>query len=64
MQLREHIKNFKESSHLAEVTLRLGDSFRLLGDSKAARIFYEEVVEKYAKSEASEKAKDKLNDLF
>ncbi|MDD9951155.1 MAG: tetratricopeptide repeat protein [Zetaproteobacteria bacterium] len=64
LEFRQHLEKYKTSPHVAEVTLRLGDSFRLLGDAKAAKVFYQEVIHKYAKTEASEKAESKLKELF
>lgn len=50
-----------ESNHLKNkksiVYLRLGDCFRHLGDPKAAKIYYDELVQKFPKSSEAKQAK-------
>ena len=46
-----------KGSHIA---YRLGDCFRLLGDKKAATLFYNEVIKKFPESDEAEAARDQL----
>ena len=45
------------------VKMRMGDCFRHMGDKATARMFYEELVNKYAKSPQAEKARAQLDKL-
>lgn len=48
---------------LPQVHLRIGDSFRLLGDKKAAVVYYKETVEKYPDSEQAARAGEHIKKL-
>ena len=50
-------------SYLAHAKLRLGDCFRHLGDKATARLYYEELLAKHAKSEEARLAKERLEKL-
>lgn len=50
----------EKGSHIA---FRLGDCFRLLGDKKAAVVFYQDVVAKFPESEEAEAAREQLTKL-
>lgn len=50
----------EKGSHIA---FRLGDCFRLLGDKKAAVVFYQDVVAKFPESEEAEAAREQLSKL-
>jgi len=43
--------------------LRMGDCFRALNDSATARLYYEELADKHAKTPEGEKAKERLREI-
>jgi TolA-binding protein len=50
-------------SHLPGIKLRLGDCFRHLGDTKAALIFYRELLRDYPQSKEAETAKTQVEKI-
>lgn len=46
-----------------QIQMRLGDSFRLLGEEKVAAVYYSELIEKFPESEAAQTAKNHLTKL-
>ena len=69
-RLRDAVLAFNELSstkHLNEempqVHLRIGDSFRLLGDKKAAVVYYKETVNKFPDSEEAIRAQEHIKKL-
>ncbi len=53
----------KPKEHMAQSTLRLGDCFKELGDLETAKIYYQELVTKYASTDEAKQAKAKLSKL-
>lgn len=53
----------KPSANLSFSLLRMGDCFKQLGDTETAKIYYQELIQKYGKSEEAKQAKDKLSKL-
>ncbi|MES2744943.1 MAG: tetratricopeptide repeat protein, partial [Bdellovibrionota bacterium] len=53
----------KPSDNLSFSLLRMGDCFKQLGDVDTARIYYQELIQKYSKSEEAKQAKEKLAKL-
>ena len=53
----------KPSENLSFSLLRMGDCFKQLGDSETAKIYYQELIQKYGKSEEAKQAKEKLAKL-
>ncbi len=53
----------KPTEKMAFSLLRMGDCFKQLADTETARIYYQELIQKYAKSEEAKQAKDKLAKL-
>ena len=49
--------------HAPQAKLRLGDCFKSLGDAATAKLYYEEVTQKFPGSPEANKAKDKLAGL-
>ncbi|NRA44194.1 MAG: tetratricopeptide repeat protein [Oligoflexales bacterium] len=69
-RLRDAVLAFNELSstkHLIEelpqVHLRIGDSFRLLGDKKAAVVYYKETVNKFPDSDEAMRAQEHIKKL-
>ena len=56
-------KNKHLHSKQAKIQLRMGDCFRYLGDKKTAQVYYQEIIQKYPKSDEAEKAKEYSNRL-
>ena len=56
-------ETFGSSQRMALVKLRLGECFNQLGDSKAAKSFFQEVVARFPKSPEAGTAKDQLKQL-
>ncbi|RZA16353.1 MAG: tetratricopeptide repeat protein [Proteobacteria bacterium] len=53
----------KPSDNLSFSLLRMGDCFKQLGDVDTAKIYYQELIQKYGKSEEAKQAKEKLAKL-
>ena len=53
----------KPSENLSFSLLRMGDCFKQLGDAETAKIYYQELIQKYSKSEEAKQAKEKLSKL-
>jgi len=53
----------KPSDNLSFSLLRMGDCFKQLGDAETAKIYYQELIQKYGKSEEAKQAKEKLAKL-
>lgn len=53
----------KPSENLSFSLLRMGDCFKQLGDTETAKIYYQELIQKYGKSEEAKQAKEKLAKL-
>ena len=69
-RLRDAVLAFNEltstkhlNEELPQVHLRIGDSFRLLGDKKAAIVYYQETVDKYPDSEQAVRAQEHIKKL-
>jgi len=57
------LETHPDSEKVPHIKLRLGDCFSSMGDKATARLFYEELVSKYAKSSTASKAKQRLAKL-
>lgn len=53
----------KPSENVSFSMLRMGDCFKQLGDTETAKIYYQELIQKYGKSEEAKQAKEKLAKL-
>lgn len=53
----------KPSENVSFSLLRMGDAFKQLGDAETAKIYYQELIQKYSKSEEAKQAKEKLSKL-
>lgn len=69
-RLRDAVLAFNEltstkhlNEELPQVHLRIGDSFRLLGDKKAAVVYYQETVNKFPESEEAVRAQEHIKKL-
>jgi TolA-binding protein len=68
-QIREAALSFndfidtKPKDNLPVALLRMGDCFKELGDVETAKIYYEELIQKFASSEEAKQAKGKLAKL-
>ncbi|MFY7927394.1 MAG: tetratricopeptide repeat protein, partial [Oligoflexus sp.] len=68
-QIREAALSFndfidsKPKDNLAVALLRMGDCFKELGDVETAKIYYEELIQKFASSDEAKQAKSKLAKL-
>ncbi len=69
-KLRESALKFNEfidaggsGDQLVFSKMRLGDSFRGLGDTATAKLYYEDIVKNHAKSGEAERAKQRLAEL-
>ena len=51
------------SKHSAHAKMRLGDAFRHLGDAATAKLYYEELVQKYPNAPEAAKAKERIAEL-
>lgn len=60
LKFNDYIEAHPSSNKVAHAKLRMGDSFRHLGDTETARIYYDELVTKYSKSKEAETAKERL----
>ncbi len=69
-KLRESALKFNEfidaggsGDQLVFSKMRLGDSFRGLGDTATAKLYYEDIIKNHAKSAEAERAKQRLAEL-
>ncbi len=53
----------KPKENMSVALLRMGDCFKQLGDSETAKIYYQELIQKYGSSAEAKQAKDKLAKL-
>jgi len=60
LQYNELVDTYPNSKHIPQAKMRLGDSFRHLGDAATAKLYYEELVEKHAGTPEAAKAKERL----
>ncbi len=63
LQFNEFLESKPAAKYLPTAKMRMGDSFRHMGDNATAKIYYEELVEKYPQSPEAEKAKERLAEL-
>jgi TolA-binding protein len=63
LKFNDFSEQFPTSQRLLQVKMRLGDSFRNLGDKNAAKSFYREIIAKHPKSTEASRAKDLLDGL-
>ncbi len=63
LEFSEFKKGYPRDSNVPYATLRQAQSFRNLGKEKEARLFYQEVLEKFPKSPAAVQAKKDLKKL-
>jgi TolA-binding protein len=62
LKFNEYIES-KPKEHLAHSLLRMGDCFKELDDVETARIYYQELIQKFSGSEEAKQAKNKLSKL-
>ncbi len=62
LKFNEYIES-KPKEHMPLSLLRMGDCFKELDDVETARIYYQELVQKYASSDEAKQAKSKLSKL-
>ncbi len=55
--------DLKPNENMSFSLLRMGDCFKQLGDAETAKIYYQELIQKYGKSEEAKQAKEKLAKL-
>jgi len=53
----------KPKDNMSVALLRMGDCFKQLGDAETAKIYYQELIQKYSNSAEAKQAKDKLAKL-
>jgi TolA-binding protein len=53
----------KPKENMSVALLRMGDCFKQLGDAETAKIYYQELIQKYSNSAEAKQAKDKLAKL-
>ncbi|HYX32050.1 MAG TPA: tetratricopeptide repeat protein [Oligoflexus sp.] len=53
----------KPKDNMSIALLRMGDCFKQLGDAETAKIYYQELIQKYSNSAEAKQAKDKLAKL-
>ncbi|WP_141731226.1 tetratricopeptide repeat protein [Oligoflexus tunisiensis] len=53
----------KPKDNMSIALLRMGDCFKQLGDAETAKIYYQELIQKYGSSAEARQAKDKLAKL-
>ena len=63
LQFNDFLESKPSSKHVPTAKMRMGDSFRHMGDNATAKIYYEELVQKYPQSPEAEKAKERLTEL-
>lgn len=62
LKFNEYIEA-KPKENLSLSLLRMGDCFKQLGDAETAKIYYQELIQKFAGTEEAKQAKDKLAKL-
>lgn len=60
---QEFLTRFSGSTRVPEGLYKVGDTMRAMGYASDARIFYEEIVQKHAKSEYAKQAKIRLSEM-
>ncbi len=53
----------KPKENMSHALLRMGDCFKQLGDAETAKIYYQELIQKFSNTEEAKLAKDKLAKL-
>ncbi len=62
LRFNEYIET-KPKEHLAHSLLRMGDCFKELDDVETARIYYQELIQKFSGTDEAKQAKSKLSKL-
>lgn len=63
LHFNEMLEAYPSTKWAAHSRMRLGDSFRRLGDKTTAKIYYEELIEKHPSSTEAQRAKARLQKL-
>jgi TolA-binding protein len=63
LAFNDYIDKFPESKNAAHARMRLGDSFRFLGDKETSKSFYKEVVAKHSGTEEAKRSAERLEKL-
>ena len=62
LKYNEYIES-KPKENMSVALLRMGDCFKQLGDAETAKIYYQELIQKYSGTSEAKQAKDKLAKL-
>jgi TolA-binding protein len=62
LKFNDYIES-KPKEHMSVALLRMGDCFQQLGDAETAKIYYQELIQKYGSSAEAKQAKNKLAKL-
>ncbi|MCX6130887.1 MAG: tetratricopeptide repeat protein [Proteobacteria bacterium] len=62
LKYNEYIES-KPKENMSHALLRMGDCFKQLGDAETAKIYYQELIQKFSASDEAKQAKDKLAKL-
>lgn len=62
LKYNEYIES-KPKENMSHALLRMGDCFKQLGDAETAKIYYQELIQKYNNTNEAKLAKDKLAKL-
>jgi TolA-binding protein len=63
LQFNQYLETKPTGKHVPLANMRMGDSFRQLGDTATAKIYYEELITNYPSSEEAAKAKERLAEI-
>ena len=63
LKFNELVDSKPSGKYLPASKMRIGDCFKSLGDESTARLYYEETIKDYPKSEEAAKAKERLAEL-
>lgn len=63
LKFNQFSEAYPSDSRLHHVQLRMGDCFRHLGDEETAKIYYQEVLDTYPKSESATESTERLSKL-
>lgn len=63
LQFNQLLESNPSEKYIPLAKMRMGDSFRHLGDKSTAKIYYEELIAKFPESEEAAKAKERLAEL-
>jgi len=63
LQFNDFMEGKPSAKHMPVAKMRMGDSFRHMGDAATAKIYYEELIAKFPQSPEAEKAKERLAEL-